>query len=126
LNDGGAVMVQSANGRIFGAINDDGRPFVQVWDSNVYDLDVWSVVKGAPNKDAALEFVAFATSTKALAGMQDVAYGPPRRSSEALLAPGIAEELPTAHVDEGIKADGIFWADFGESLGEKFNEWLLQ
>jgi putative spermidine/putrescine transport system substrate-binding protein len=34
--------------------------------------------------------------------------------------------LPTAHLDEGLKADGIFWADYGESLGEKFNEWLLQ
>jgi putative spermidine/putrescine transport system substrate-binding protein len=34
--------------------------------------------------------------------------------------------LPTAHLDVGLKADGIFWADFGESLGEKFNEWLLQ
>ena len=31
-----------------------------------------------------------------------------------------------AHLDKGVKADGIFWADFGESLGEKFNEWLLQ
>ncbi len=126
LNDGGAVMVQSANGRIFGAIKDDGRPFVQVWDSNLYDLDVWSVVKGAPNKEAAFEFVAFATSTKPLVGMEDVAYGPTRRSSQPLLSPGIADELPTAHVDEGIKVDGIFWADFGESLGEKFNEWLLQ
>ena len=35
-------------------------------------------------------------------------------------------DLPTAHIDIGLKADGIFWADFGESLGEKFNEWLLQ
>ncbi|WP_421723040.1 ABC transporter substrate-binding protein [Bauldia sp.] len=126
LNDGGAVMVQSANGRIFGAIKDDGRPFVQVWDSNVYDLDVWAVVKDAPNKEAAMQFVAFATSTVPLAGMQDVAYGPTRRSSEPLLEPGIDKELPTAHIDDGIKADGIFWADFGETLGEKFNEWLLQ
>ena len=38
LNDGGAVMVQSANGRIFSAVMDDGRPFVTVWDGNVYDI----------------------------------------------------------------------------------------
>ena len=126
LNDGGAVMVQSANGRIFGAIKDDGRPFEMVWDNNVFDLDVWAIVKGTPNLDQALDFIKFATGTKPLAGMQDVAYGPTRRSGSALVDPAITEDLPTAHIDEGIKADGIFWADFGESLGEKFTEWLLK
>ncbi len=126
LNDGGAVMVQSANGRIFGAIKDDGRPFKMVWDNNVFDLDVWAIVKGTPNLDQALDFVKFATGTKPLSGMQDVAYGPTRRSGSALVDPAITEDLPTAHIDEGLKADGIFWADFGESLGEKFNEWLLK
>ncbi len=126
LNDGGAVMVQSANGRIFGAIQDDGRPFEMVWDSNVFDLDVWAIVKGSPNKDTALDFIKFATGTVPLSGMQDVAYGPTRRSGAALVDPSITNDLPTAHIDKGLKADGIFWADFGESLGEKFNEWLLQ
>lgn len=126
LNDGGAVMVQSANGRIFGAIQDDGRPFEMVWDSNVFDLDVWAVVKGSPNKETAFDFIKFATGTVPLSGMQDVAYGPTRRSGSALVDPAITNDLPTAHIDKGIKADGIFWADFGESLGEKFNEWLLQ
>ena len=83
LNDGGAVMVQCANGRIFSAIKEEGRPFVQVWDGNVFDLDVWAVVKGTPDKDKAFEFVAFATGTVPLAGMQDVAYGPTRRSGAA-------------------------------------------
>jgi putative spermidine/putrescine transport system substrate-binding protein len=126
LNDGGAVMVQSANGRIFSAIAEEGRPFVQIWDGNIYDLDVWAIVKGAPNKDEALEFIKFATSTVPGSGMQDVAYGPTRRSGAALVDPDIVNELPTAHIEEGIKADGIFWADYGETLGEKFNEWLLQ
>lgn len=126
LNDGGAQMVQSANGRIFAAIQDEGAPFTIVWDSHVYDLDVWSIMKGTPNKEKALEFIAFATQTVPLSGMQDVAYGPTRVSAQALLPEAIKQDLPTAHLDEGVKADGIFWADFGESLGEKFNEWLLQ
>lgn len=126
LNDGGAVMVQSANGRFFDAIRRENRPFTMVWDGNIYDLDVWSIVKGSPNKELALEFIAFTTSTKALAGFQDVAYGPPRKSSMALVDPDVIDHLPSTHVDRGIKADGIFWADYGETLGEKFNEWLLQ
>ena len=126
LNDGGAVMVQSANGRIFKDIKDHNRPFVMVWDSHIFDLDVWSVVKGSPNMEQAMDFVKFATGTVPLSGMQDVAYGPTRRSAASLVDPAVINDLPTAHIDIGLKADGIFWADFGESLGEKFNEWLLQ
>lgn len=126
LNDGGAVMVQSANGRIFDAIKKDKKPFTMVWHSHIFDLDVWAVVKGTKKKKQAFDFVAFATGTKPLSGMTDVAYGPTRQSSNKLVDPAVVPNLPTSHLDKGIKADGIFWADFGESLGEKFNEWLLK
>lgn len=126
LNDGGAIMVQSANGRFFDAIKREGKPFTVVWHGNLYDLDAWGIVKGTPKKQLALEFVAFTTSTKALSGFQDVAYGPPRQSSMALVDKSVIDHLPSTHVDKGLKADGIFWADYGETLGEKFNEWLLK
>lgn len=126
LNDGGAAMAQSANGRIFAAIQKDKKPFSMVWDAHVYDLDVWAVVKGTKKKDLAFDFIASATSTIPLSGMPDVAYGPTRKSSSALVDPAVVPDLPTSHLDVGVKADGIFWADFGESLGEKFNEWLLK
>lgn len=126
LNDGGAIMVQSANGRIFNAIRNEGKPFTIVWNNNMYDLGAWSIVKGTPKLKQALEFVAFATSTKALAGFQDVAYGPPRKSSMALVDKDIVQALPTSHMNEGTRVDSVFWADYGEALGEKFNEWLLK
>lgn len=126
LNDGGAALAQSANGRIFAAIQKDKKPFAMVWDAHVYDLDVWAVVKGSAKKDLAFDFIASATATIPLSGMPDVAYGPTRKSSTALVDPAVVPDLPTSHLDVGLKADGIFWADFGESLGEKFNEWLLK
>ncbi len=126
LNDGGAVMVQSANGRIFDSIKKEKKPFVIVWDSHVYDLDVWAIVKGSKKKELALKFIAFATGTVPLSGMPDVAYGPTRKSSNALIDKSVVPHLPTSHLDEGLKASGLFWADYGESLGEKFNEWLLK
>lgn len=125
LADGGAELVQSANGRFYAAIVDEGKPFEIVWDGNVFDLDVWAIVKGSPHKEAAWEFIKYATNTVPLAGMQDVAYGPTRRSSEKYVAEDVLSKLPTAHLEEGLKADAIFWADYGESLGEKFNQWLL-
>ena len=125
LNDGGAVMVQSANGRIFAAIQDDKRPFEIVWDGHLYDLDVFAVVRGTQKKELAFQFIASATQSKPLAGMQDVAYGPTRQSSSVYVDPAVLPSLPSSHMDVGVKADGVFWADFGESLGEKFNQWLL-
>ncbi len=125
LADGGATLVQSANGRFYAAIVDEGKPFEMIWDGNVFDLDVWAILAGAPNKDAAWEFIKFATSTVPLSGMQDVAYGPTRKSSEKYVEKDVLEKLPTAHLDEGLKADPVFWADYGESLGEKYNQWLL-
>lgn len=126
LNDGGAVFVQSANGRFFDAIRRENKPFTIVWDGHLYDLDAWGIVKGTPKLKEALNFVAFTTTTKALSGFQDVAYGPPRKSSMELVDKDVVDHLPTAHIDAGLKADGIFWADYGENLGEKFNEWLLK
>jgi len=34
--------------------------------------------------------------------------------------------LATSHLDEGVKVSSEFWADYGETLGEKFSEWLLK
>ncbi|WP_417661046.1 ABC transporter substrate-binding protein [Pseudomonas sp.] len=126
LNDGGAVLVQSANGRFYDSIRKEGKPFVIVWNGHVYDLDAWAVLKGSPKKDLAFKFIAYATQSKPLAGMSDVAYGPTRKSSTPMMDPAAAPHLPTAHLDEGIRAGSEFWADYGESLGEKFNEWLLK
>jgi len=126
LNDGGAAFVQSANGRIFAAINEENRPFTIVWDSHLYDLDVMSIVKGSKNKELGLEFIAHATGSVPLAGMADVAYGPTRKSSMQFVDKAVTPHLPTSHMEKGVKADGVFWADYGETLGEKFNEWLLK
>jgi putative spermidine/putrescine transport system substrate-binding protein len=58
--------------------------------------------------------------------MPEVAYGPTRKSAYQYVDPAVIPKLPSSHLDEGVKASGDFWADYGETLGEKFNEWLLQ
>jgi putative spermidine/putrescine transport system substrate-binding protein len=97
-----------------------------VWDGHVFDLDAWAVLKGAPNKATAMKFVKFATGSKPLSGMQDVAYGPTRESSMVYVDDAVKGQLPSANLDVGLRASGDFWSDYGESYGEKFNEWLLK
>jgi len=126
LNDGGAVLVQSANGRFYDAIRNDNKPFVIVWNGHLFDTEGWSIMKGTKNKELALKFVLYSTESKPLSGMADTAYGPARKSAIALLPADVASNLPTAHLDKGLKVNSAFWADYGETLSEKFNEWMLK
>jgi len=118
LNDGSATFAQSANGRI--------TDFSVVWDGQAFDLDGWAIVKGTKKMDLAKKFIASATSSVPLSGMKDVNYGPTRKSGTALLTAEEQNQLPTAHLDEGFKVDGVFWSDYGTELNEKFNAWLLK
>jgi len=128
LNDGGAVIVQSASGRFFNAIRNEKAPFVIVWDNHIYSFDLFAVLKGTPRRDLAMEYVRYASNSKSLSGMPDIAYSPARKSSMALrsLDKQTLDNLPTTHLNTGIKSNSQFWADYGESLDEKFTEWLLK
>jgi len=118
LNDGSALMAQSASGRV--------TKFNVVWDGQGFDLDGWVIVKGTKRLEKAKEFLAFSTRTKPESGMKDVNYGPTRKSATALLTKEEKNRLPNAHLDVGFKVDGSFWADFDTELNEKFNTWLLK
>lgn len=124
LSDGSVAMAQSANGRIYRAIIDDKQDLSIVWNGNFYDLDGWAIPKGSSNKKNALKFIAFSTQTRPLAGMQDVAYGVTRKTSEKLLRANIKPHLPSSHLDKGVKVNAIFWADNATNLSEKFSAWL--
>ena len=126
LADGTSAFAQSANGRIYNAIERDQQPLSIVWDGHVFDLDVLSIVKGSRHQAAALEFISFATQSKPLAGLAEVSYGSTRRSSHSYWDPTVARSLPTAHLDKGIRADSAFWAKHGAALEAKFDAWLLK
>ena len=79
LADGEVAMTTAYNGRIFNAVAAEDKSFGIVWDGQVWDLDLWIIPKGAPNKDAALDFMAFSTDTERLAGQASfISYGPTR------------------------------------------------
>ena len=64
----------------------DNKPFEIMWDGQVFEWEGWVIPKGAPNMEAALEFVKFSTSTEPLAAAANwISYGPPRKSSAPLV-----------------------------------------
>ncbi|MBC7739253.1 MAG: ABC transporter substrate-binding protein, partial [Candidatus Saccharibacteria bacterium] len=125
LADGEVAMTTSYNGRLFSANIADGKSFNTVWDGQVYEYDLFVVPKGAPNKDQALEFVKFATSTQALADQAKwISYGPARKSSSALVGmfndgkTEMAPYMPTNPVNmtNALYSSYEFWVDHDAEL----------
>ncbi|MEM9045124.1 MAG: polyamine ABC transporter substrate-binding protein [Pseudomonadota bacterium] len=134
LADGEVTMTTAYNGRIFNAVAAEDKPFNIVWDGQVWDLDLWIIPKGAPNKDAAMDFLAFSTDTERLAGQASyISYGPTRKSSAPLVASfhtkpdlKMAPQMPTApdNFKNALQNNFEFWADNQDELNERFNAWL--
>jgi len=134
LADGEVAMTTAYNGRIFNAVAAEDKPFEIVWDGQVWDLDLWIIPKGAPNKDAALEFVKYSTDTQRLADQAAwISYGPARQSSSGLVGAynskpdlQMGPQMPTApeNFTNALQNDFEFWADYQDELNERFNAWL--
>ena len=133
LADGEVALTTAYNGRIFNAAVAEGKPFQIVWAGQVYENEMYVVPKGAPNKDQAMDFIAFATSTEGLrAQAQNISYGPSRKSSmieELIFKDGktvMAPNLPTApeNLANALGSSFEFWVDKDAELNERFNAWL--
>lgn len=129
------VMTSTFNAPMFNAIAVRGQPFGLIWDHQVWDIDLWAVPAAAPNREAALEFVRFATSTQPLARQTRwIPYGPVRRSSLAEVGDYVhadvemAPFLPTSEENfaTALRNDALFWRDEGPALVQRFNEWLVR
>jgi len=135
LADGEVVMSTAYNGRVFNAVATENKPFEIVWDGQVWDLDLWVIPKGTPNKEEALKFIAYSTGTQRLADQAAwISYGPVRKSSNPLIGKhaeagiDMAPHMPTApdNFKNALQNDFEFWADHQDELNERFNAWLAQ
>jgi putative spermidine/putrescine transport system substrate-binding protein len=135
LADGEVLMTTAYNGRIFNAAVAENKPFVIVWDGQVWDLDLWAIPKGAPNADKAWEFLKFSTDTQRLADQAKwISYGPARKSSGPLVGlfndgkTEMAPHMPTApdNLKNAVQNNFLWWADNQDALNERFNAWLAQ
>lgn len=133
LADGEVVMTTAYNGRIFNAAVGEGKPFAIVWDGQIYENEMYVVPKGAPNKEQAMQFIAYATSTEGLqAQATQISYGPARKSANAteiLFKDGktvMGPNLPTApaNLANALESSFEFWVDRDAELNERFNAWL--
>lgn len=129
LASGEVVMTSAYNGRITGINRSEGKDFKVVWPGSIYAVDSWVILKGAENKDAAQDFIAFASLPENMAKLPPyIAYGLPNTDAAAAVAPEYAVDLPTesANLTDAISLDVDFWIDNSEALTQRFNAWLAR
>lgn len=127
LASGEVAMTSAYNGRITGINRSEGKNFQVVWPGSIYSIDSWVILKDAENKDAALDFIAFASLPEHQSKLPEyVAYGLPVLAAAGMVPEEYARDLPTNpdNLPEAISLDTDFWIDNAETLTERFNAWL--
>ncbi|QJQ52243.1 extracellular solute-binding protein [Vitreoscilla sp. C1] len=121
------VMAAAYNGRIAGLNRENNRHFKIVWPQSIYSVDSWTILKGASNKDLAMEFLAFASLPENQVKLPDyMDYGIANKEAASQIKPEIAVNLPTTedNLKQAIELDADFWIDNSEELTQRFNAWV--
>ncbi len=111
------------NGRMT-ALKSSGVNAETSWEQNITAADSLVVPKGAKNKDAAMQFIALATSAQAQADMaKATGYAPINVDSAKLMDPEVAKTLPDQQKASQVNADMKYWADNRDAIGERWYAW---
>jgi putative spermidine/putrescine transport system substrate-binding protein len=129
LASGEVVMTTAYNGRISGINKTEGKNFKVVWPGSLYAIDSWVILKDSPNKDAALDFIAFASLPENQVKLPEyIAYGLPNKAAAGAVPAELQKDLPTApnNISGSAPLDTDFWVDNIEDLNKRFNAWLAK
>ena len=138
VQSGEVSMALAYNGRVGAAILSEGAKFVPVWDGQVLEEEWLVLMKGAPNREAAIDFLVHASTTASQAEQAKyINYGPMRASAFEVMKAGepwfhngktIMEHMPNRPevMARTIVANPEWWADYGDSIGERYTAWMGQ
>ncbi len=99
---------------------------VPVWSGQLWEIDYWAIVKGAPQGETARKFLAFATGTLAQVEFARLsAHGPVRRSALGYTQDEVAVWLPSAksRLALGLHSDTDWWLRNETHLNTRFRQW---
>jgi putative spermidine/putrescine transport system substrate-binding protein len=129
LAAGELIMTNAWNGRISAANRDEGRNFKIVWPQSMYAVDSWVILKGSPHKDAALQFIAFASRPEHQKELpKAIDYGVTNKDAAAQIDKAVLENLPTApeRLEAALATDTEYWVENLDRLMERFTAWAAQ
>ena len=99
IGSGEIAMTMIWNGRGWSAKNIDQKPVEIQWNQQIVTADYLVVPKGSPNKDAAMQFIAYTACADVNAGPSEfIPYGPTNVNSEPNAA--MVADLSVTNADE--------------------------
>ncbi|MGV3550926.1 ABC transporter substrate-binding protein [Rhizobium sp.] len=97
------------------------------WTNNITAADSLVVPKGTKNKEAAMKFIAHATSDQSQAGFATATgYAPINLEANVLMDPELRKTLPDMQADTQVNADMDYWADHRDEIGTRWYAWQAQ
>lgn len=127
LISGEVDMGTAWNGRLFGPIK-SGAPIAYTFEQCIYTCDAFIVPKGVKNKRRAMEFIANMNDAKnQVTFCQHIPYGPTNPAAFNMLDAKTKALLPNSPENgkTAILQNVAYWADHGDELFTKFNQWLV-
>ncbi len=99
IGKGEVTMSLMWNGRAYSAKHIDNKPVEIQWNQQIVTADYFVVPKGTPNKDLAMDFIAWATCAENNAAPSDyIPYGPTNKNAEP--AADKVPDLSVSNADE--------------------------
>ncbi|MDD2133395.1 ABC transporter substrate-binding protein [Pseudomonas kurunegalensis] len=127
LASGDVVMSSAYNGRI-AAVQKESN-LRMVWNGGIYDMDAFTIPKGAKNREEGLRFIQSVLQPEAQkAYAQQIAYGPVNRAAVSMVDANRRSNMPTdeANLEHQVAISASFWADHGDQLEQRFNSWAAR
>ena len=114
------------NGRLT-ALAETGVNVETSWDNNITAADSLVVPKGTKNKEAAMKFIAFATSAASQANFAAATgYAPVNLDANTLMDGDLRQTLPDMQADTQVNADMDYWAEHRDEIGTRWYAWQAE
>jgi putative spermidine/putrescine transport system substrate-binding protein len=127
LGSGAVLMTTAPSGSIATANWTQHRKFGIQWNTNLFEVDSWAILKGTPNLEQAQQFLYFA-GTPAIEGRLFRITGDAGLAQDANdgLPPDQLADSPTnpANLKVGVPIDTGFWRNNLAKLRQRFDTWL--
>ena len=136
VKSGEVVMAIAYNGRVGAANLSEGENFEYIWEGQLIEQEYICLMTGAPNRDAALDFMIHASSPASQAEQAKyITYGPMRASGIDIIVAGepwfhtgidVMPQMPNTaeRLKISVMGDPIWWSDNGSEIDERYSAWM--
>lgn len=126
IGSGEVAMAMIWNGRGYSAKHTDNKPVEMQWNQQILTADYFVVPKGTPNKQVAMEFIAWATCANNNAAVSNkIPYGPTNKNSKANEA--VVKDLAVTNVnDTTAYFNDKYLIDNFDAIDAPFQAWVTQ